>query len=41
MAYLPTLWSLEVDNGVVILEHVNFIDVLKRLNAYRKIKVKM
>jgi hypothetical protein len=28
-----TLWSLKMDNGVVVLEHVDFIDILKRLHT--------
>ena len=29
-----TLWSLQVDNCVVIFEHVDFINVLQLLHAY-------
>jgi len=28
-----TLWSLKMDNGVVVLEHVDFINILKRLHT--------
>jgi len=30
---LLTLWSSQVDNGVVVLEHVDLIDVLEGLHA--------
>ena len=32
-ASILTLWSLKVDNGVVILEHVDLINVLKLLHT--------
>jgi hypothetical protein len=32
-ASILTLWSLEMDNGVVILEHVDLINVLKLLHT--------
>ena len=28
-----TLWSLKMDNGVVVLEHVDFINILERLHT--------
>jgi hypothetical protein len=28
-----TLWSLKMDNGVVVLEHVDFIDILESLHT--------
>ena len=28
-----TLWSLKMNNSVVVLEHVDFVDILKRLHA--------
>ena len=33
-----TLWSLEMDDGVVVLEHVDLLDILELLHAYLRKK---
>ena len=33
-----TLWFLEMNDGVVVLEHVELIDILKLLHAYLRKK---
>jgi len=36
--YKLTLWLLEMNNSVVILEHVDLVDILELLHAYKTLK---